>query len=549
MDEEKQKKELFELLNIIDHKADSQPTAPIPHTETDKLKEQKKLELDKKREELRLLAEQKRAEAHKKLQEQKFVLQNTEQKKLEDEKRLNEIKKLEEEKSRLEEIRRIEEERQAKERLRLEEEQKKLEERKRLEEKIRQEEKTRLDEEKNRIEELRKLEEEKRLQELKRLEDEKRKIESLKEIDEQRKIEERIRIEVEKKRLEEERAKEELKIIEEYKKIEEEKRRLEELKRLEEEKLKKELAKIEEEKRHLEILKSKEAQLLKQELQLIEEELSRPPKKQNKKVLFIAIGVLILLLTPLILFQFQNAELIINLKQTPARLYINGKERCLINETEYSLKLKPAKYKIKITKDCHQDFEKEINFNKFAYKPTLSLDVKLEPVYKISLKSNPSDAEVYLNDKLIGKTPLVFNCPAIPGAKIRVEKKTYFKWEKVLTYKTCGDYEINANLKKIFKFVLILYSRPEKAKVYINNTYLGNTPQEVIFNEKGQSKTVKIVYSGYYEYEKKYTAKEPGEIKEIISLDKITQTQTQPVYNNNYQPPPYQPPPVNIEWE
>jgi len=59
--------------------------------------------------------------------------------------------------------------------------------------------------------------------------------------------------------------------------------------------------------------------------------------------------------------------------------------------------------------------------------------VNSKPSYKLAIYSAPKGAEVFVNNKVIGKTPLSRNVPAGSSFKIRVKYPGYRDWEKNLT--------------------------------------------------------------------------------------------------------------------
>ncbi len=105
------------------------------------------------------------------------------------------------------------------------------------------------------------------------------------------------------------------------------------------------------------------------------------------------------------------ATLEVETTPTNAKLYINGEEKGL---TPYTVdKLKPGEYEIKITKSGYEDYKDKItlkdNENKTMKILLSKISVTPTPTTSygsLSLDSDPSGADVYVDNKKIGKTPI-----------------------------------------------------------------------------------------------------------------------------------------------
>ena len=104
------------------------------------------------------------------------------------------------------------------------------------------------------------------------------------------------------------------------------------------------------------------------------------------------------------------ATLEVETTPTNAKLYINGEEKGL---TPYTVdKLKPGEYEIKITKSGYEDYKDKItlkdNENKTMKIQLSKISVTPPPPSYgfLSVDSDPSGANVYVDNKNIGKTPI-----------------------------------------------------------------------------------------------------------------------------------------------
>jgi len=103
------------------------------------------------------------------------------------------------------------------------------------------------------------------------------------------------------------------------------------------------------------------------------------------------------------------ATLEVETTPTNAKLYINGEEKGV---TPYTVdKLKPGEYEIKITKSGYENYIDKITLKDNENK-TMKIQLKaITPTPTISygffsVDSDPSGANVYVDNKNIGKTPI-----------------------------------------------------------------------------------------------------------------------------------------------
>ncbi|WP_317366809.1 PEGA domain-containing protein [uncultured Tyzzerella sp.] len=144
--------------------------------------------------------------------------------------------------------------------------------------------------------------------------------------------------------------------------------------------------------------------------------------------------------TILDLSQIQNksATLFINSNVTDYTLYVNG----IIETSREPLKLQYGAYTIKAEKEGYTPFETQISINK----PTVNINInleKIEKVGKISINSTPDNASVFVNNSLIGYTPLSYKLPQGVHT-ITIKKEGYNDF--VLSSVTIGDEESSFNI-------------------------------------------------------------------------------------------------------
>lgn len=144
--------------------------------------------------------------------------------------------------------------------------------------------------------------------------------------------------------------------------------------------------------------------------------------------------------TLLDLSQIQNksATLFIKSNVTDYTLYING----VLETSREPLKLQYGSYSIKAEKEGYNPFETQISINK----PTANINIeleKIEKVGKISINSTPDNASVFVNNTLVGYTPLTYKLPQGTHT-ITLKKEGYNDF--VLSSVTVGEEESSFNI-------------------------------------------------------------------------------------------------------
>ncbi len=141
----------------------------------------------------------------------------------------------------------------------------------------------------------------------------------------------------------------------------------------------------------------------------------------------------------------------------------------------------------------------------------------------LEINSDPSGANVYIDGNYNGITPL--NTNLTPGTyKIKLTKQDYKNYTTTVTINPGESKTISATLTPAFGY-LSVDSTPQGAKVYIDDSYAGETPLKDYKLSTGEH-TVKVVKDGYGEFTKTVTVN-PGEKASVTaSLVAIITTST-----------------------
>lgn len=152
----------------------------------------------------------------------------------------------------------------------------------------------------------------------------------------------------------------------------------------------------------------------------------------------------------------------------------------IINQTKNAVfRISKGNHNFSFIKGGYKELSKEINLTGNA-KHEINLEkgkstqtLKLPSIVRIN--SNPSGAEIFLNEQKVGVTPLQYNLqPGFYGLKVK--KDLYHLVLTDFTVREGETYEIPLfNLKPRFG-TLTVNTTPERSKIYINGVFEGYTP-------------------------------------------------------------------------
>ncbi len=133
-----------------------------------------------------------------------------------------------------------------------------------------------------------------------------------------------------------------------------------------------------------------------------------------------------------------------------------------------------------------------------AYPNPAELTVKTQygPA-SLTINSNPSGADVYINGDYKGETPLIVQVS--PGThQVKLTKQDYQDYTATITLNPAESKTLNVELTPAFGY-LTVKSNPSGAKVYVDGSYIGNTPLENYKLSTGQH-SLKVTKQGYQDY-------------------------------------------------
>lgn len=154
----------------------------------------------------------------------------------------------------------------------------------------------------------------------------------------------------------------------------------------------------------------------------------------------------------------------------------------------------------------------------------------------IEISSFPTNAEIYLNNELIGNTPM--KIPSFVGEPITllIQKEFCKPWQKTLT--PTENINFNISLPSIRESLIrehsiIIQSKPAPADVYINEKLIGKTPTG-FFIKHGKKVQIRLAKNGYAGWERTLIAQNDSLFKvNLISIWELRQNEY-PVFINTW---------------
>ncbi|MBO6058107.1 MAG: SUMF1/EgtB/PvdO family nonheme iron enzyme, partial [Bacteroidales bacterium] len=148
---------------------------------------------------------------------------------------------------------------------------------------------------------------------------------------------------------------------------------------------------------------------------------------------------------------------------------------------------------------CEDYYTKEgvVVFNKREEK---SINVELEPNYGfINIKTEPSGAEVYVDNTKVGTTPYMMKKITLGNHVVELRKTGYEIYANMVTVNK-GEINVQMEnivlaLEKVVMGTMFVGSSPEDADIFVDGDYKGRTPQT--FEIKTGQHQVKVSKPGY----------------------------------------------------
>lgn len=166
----------------------------------------------------------------------------------------------------------------------------------------------------------------------------------------------------------------------------------------------------------------------------------------------------------------ESAILSITSDPSGAEVYLDGK---LLGATPYDGMVLSGKYVVEARKNLYLTTRKEVMVKAAE---TTKEHIRLTPNFGyLRVTSQPSGAQVFMENRLVGTTPFTSTALDKGSYKLRLSKNLYYSKERMVQVDIDATTTEHFNLKQAFGGIS-LYSNPAGADVFINNKKVGVTP-------------------------------------------------------------------------
>ena len=223
----------------------------------------------------------------------------------------------------------------------------------------------------------------------------------------------------------------------------------------------------------------------------------------------------------------ETATLVIRAVPAEAEIYVDNK-KVGTGEAICAVSI-GSEHRYRVQCDDYYTLEDKVKFDKSERK---EIPVSLQPNFGyITIKSEPSGAEVYIDDKKVGTTPYQMKRLALGSHVVEIRKEGYDSYADMVTVK---NGEVNRQMENV-KLTEIrvpvgsmeLSSSPSGAIITINGRQYGQTPKTLTGFEVG-TYTVYFSKEGYHNLEQIVEIKDGKKETLSVTMTKSTVAQ-QPV--------------------
>ncbi len=173
--------------------------------------------------------------------------------------------------------------------------------------------------------------------------------------------------------------------------------------------------------------------------------------------------------------QLKTGSIMIESVPTKARIYLDGKEAGTTPDTLKSIV--PGAHKVEIKMDGLEIWNEIVEVEADKEK-ILKAVLPLKPG-SINIKSKPTNANMYLDDKEIGTTPAVIT-DLLPGKyTLELKMSGYDVWGESINVESDIEETLTATLQLKTGSIMI-DSEPENATIYLDGEEIGTTPDIII---------------------------------------------------------------------
>jgi len=155
---------------------------------------------------------------------------------------------------------------------------------------------------------------------------------------------------------------------------------------------------------------------------------------------------------------------------------------------------------------------------------------------RLRVSSSPSGADIYLNNRYAGKTPLSMDQIRAGEYVLRLELPGYQAWSRDIRINPDRITTMHADLNRIQQYGSIaIRCSEDNARIYLDGQYKGLSERNrnIILEQVTEgSHEIRVTLSGYRDWAKRVDARPNQRVQINVNLEKIIQTGTIVIHSN-----------------
>jgi hypothetical protein len=155
---------------------------------------------------------------------------------------------------------------------------------------------------------------------------------------------------------------------------------------------------------------------------------------------------------------------------------------------------------------------------------------------QLRVNSSPEGAEVFLDDRYLGRTLLVMDGIQIGEYTVRLEQSGYHSWSRTIQIRSNRTEYIAADLEQIQRYgTIAIQSNIRDARIYIDGQLAGSTQKDsTVLLERIQegSHSIWISLEGYIDWSTEINVRSNQHLQLTVNLERILQTGTLEITSN-----------------
>ncbi|MFW6006268.1 MAG: PEGA domain-containing protein [Candidatus Bipolaricaulota bacterium] len=182
-----------------------------------------------------------------------------------------------------------------------------------------------------------------------------------------------------------------------------------------------------------------------------------------------------------------------------AEVYVDGK---FVGKTPETVSVEPGTREVTLKRSNYEHWSTTISVQPYE-KKRIEADLRPTAITRLTVKSSPKGADVYVDGKFRGRTPVSFFTES-GDRKVRVSRQGYEVWEEVIEVQPYLNRNLEIDLRDIKFSRFSVETTPSGASVYVGGENRGTTPTELRLRA---DKPLEIVLKkeGYEKWERTLT--------------------------------------------